>query len=40
MPGIPEREELRRHNRRVGMILIASLIALYIVAVIGVLVLN
>jgi len=41
MPGIPEeREEVRRQNRRAGMILVASLIALYIIAVIGVLVLN
>ena len=40
MPGIPERKDVRRQNRRVGMILVASLIALYIVAVIGVIVLN
>lgn len=33
-------DDMRRQNRRVGLILIAALVALYIIAVIGVIVLN
>jgi hypothetical protein len=36
----PEAQEIRRRNRRVGLILILSLILLYVIAVVGVIVLN
>jgi hypothetical protein len=32
--------ELRQQNRRLGLILIASLVLLYLIAIVGVLVLN
>jgi hypothetical protein len=32
--------EVRQQNRRVGLIIIASLVLLYLIAIVGVLVLN
>jgi len=32
--------ELRQQNRRLGLILVASLVLLYLIAIVGVLVLN
>jgi hypothetical protein len=32
--------DIRRQNRRLGLIIVASLIALYLLAIIGVVVLN
>jgi len=32
--------ELRQQNRRLGLIIVASLVLLYLVAIVGVLVLN
>jgi hypothetical protein len=32
--------DIRRQNRRVGLIIVASLVVLYLIAIVGVLVLN
>ena len=40
MPRLLERADMQRQNRRVGLILVASLLLLYLIAVIGVIVLN
>ena len=40
MPRLLERADVQRQNRRVGLILVASLLLLYLIAVIGVIVLN
>lgn len=40
MPKLLDRADLQRHNRRVGLILVASMLLLYVIAVIGVIVLK
>lgn len=34
------REEVQHQNRRLGLILVASLVLLYLIAIVGVIVLN
>jgi hypothetical protein len=40
MPKLLGRADLQRHNRRVGLMLVASMLLLYLIAVIGIVVLN